>query len=669
MCRINLFLVGVLTLLGGKTPVLAQADAPAAPAAQTAPLILPLVNRSPDQRVLLAVEWQGEADFMKQVLRDRKMKSDHIIRFDVNQTDYSNYHLVVGGSNCMDAYGAVPDPAAFDPMEKFVAEGGHLLLFGTYNGRHGGNLSRFGIATGGNHDYAGFDPIPGRSEVLFDGLEKLVPADGKLASAGHFEVSVPHVAFLKRRAANTSNPGAASLVTLAYKKGRVTFSQVEPDYQGDRWLLEILLNWSLRGAPTVKEQLNQTVVWDQQTLAELRKQAIPSQAALDAADQQIRTELIDDIATATTSEDLRKLGDRLAEMQQQATDPALAYQCLLQAQQYYLKAESPSRSFEMIRQLHAQFRIDVASLALETAKTAQETVKDPIGSAELAKECLDLAGDLSERGQYAAALTVASHATNAAQLAKHKHYSSVALAMTRRVTQLQSEWERVQSFADALKADPRNAEANLEIGRFYCLIAGQRERGWPLLALGSDPSLSQLAEAELKGTDDPNAQATLGALWLTVSGKVPASMRSAARSRAKAWFWRAMNQSSGAERTALERKASKIITPKAELRISFRESGEAQLILTRDQLQWKQVSGTPPDRVLVNLQSWAVGTQGPLRNAGSTQFFLEEVNLETVIMSKVRGKGTFELKSTSPEELVIDIRDQNDGEFALRFGQ
>ena len=656
-----------LFLLGSSQTLLAQAELAAAPAVEEKPLVLPLVYRSPHQKVLLAMASPSEAETAKKFLTDKQIKFDFVEWIDTAKTDYSAYHLILGGSNCMDVWGNAREPAAFEPLERFVAEGGHLMLCGTFNGRNCEHLGRFGIRTSFYHG-KGFRKIPGRSEVLFKGVEELVPATGTMGSMGNFDMIVPHVMFLHREQAD-SFPDQPALATLTHKRGRVTYTQVEPDTGNNLWLITVLLNWALQGGPTVAEQLDQTVELDGQALAERRKWPVPSEADFRAADTALRDKLQADISEATTAEAKRNLGDRLVELSQAESSPAATFACLMLANDFYGTSKSPLKLFATFRRLQSQFQIELTKSAVDLARDLSVAIKDPVGSAELAQACLDLAEDLADTGHYNAAVTVAELAKEAAQAAKHKHYQSLALPLTRRLAALQTESARTQPFRDKLKTDANDAEANYEMGKYQCLVIHDWEVGLPLLAKGSDETFRQLAEAELKGTDDPNAQAALGDLWAKLNNKLTTNMRTAARSRAKSWYWRAISKSSGSDRMKLERKAAKITTDKSELRLSVRNSGHAELHITKDRLTWKQLSGDKPASIQINSQYWPTESQSELRNHGSTRYFLENQNLETATLSKTRSQGTVELISISPDEIVIELNDQKDGEFTIEFGR
>ena len=53
---------------------------------------------------------------------------------------------------------------------------------------------------------------------------------------------------------------------------------------------------------------------------------------------------------------------------------------------------------------------------------------------------------------------------------------------------------RQQGYLDRLKADPKDADANLELGKYYGLIKRHWDRALPYLARGSAPALKTLAE-------------------------------------------------------------------------------------------------------------------------------------------------------------------------------
>jgi len=174
--------------------------------------------------------------------------------FDANK-DYRPYQAVLCGSNKMDYWGAsdTRKPEAFANVNKFVVGGGHLLVFGSWNGRNMEHLQRYGITTGVLHCWS-FAPVPEITDVFFKGSENLLPSDHKLRSVGSLSCTGDYTPLLQR-AGNQANGGPA-MVTLAEGKGRITVCLVEPswaesaDSPASMWLFDVTLNWLARGCPT-----------------------------------------------------------------------------------------------------------------------------------------------------------------------------------------------------------------------------------------------------------------------------------------------------------------------------------------------------------------------------------------------------------------------------------
>jgi hypothetical protein len=89
------------------------------------------------------------------------------------------------------------------------------------------------------------------------------------------------------------------------------------------------------------------------------------------------------------------------------------------------------------------------------------------------------------------------------QLARHRRDVSV----------LQTSWTAARDARKTLEKDPANSEANLTLGRWYCLLKNDWPTGLPLLAKGSDAGLTSLAKQELKGNLDVNEQNQLADGW------------------------------------------------------------------------------------------------------------------------------------------------------------
>jgi hypothetical protein len=215
-----------------------------------------LLKRKPDAKALLLMNDGGDQEAAIEACRRVRLPFDLYPEFP--KTDYSNYSLVVVGTNMMDHWGqpANKHPDAFKPLADFVQSGGHLLVFNAYNGRNMEHLIPLGITTGFNHSWT-FEKVPGVSDILFNGAEDLIPAGNYLQQAGNFTVQKPHVVMLRRGPGSFA--GEPAFATLPHGNGRLTYSSVEPGYgePPGYWLFQAAIRWAARGAPVTAKDLEQ----------------------------------------------------------------------------------------------------------------------------------------------------------------------------------------------------------------------------------------------------------------------------------------------------------------------------------------------------------------------------------------------------------------------------
>jgi hypothetical protein len=213
-----------------------------------------MLKRKADSRALLLMNDGRDQEASIEACRRVRLPFDLYPEFP--NTDYTNYSLVVVGTNMMDHWGqpANKHPDAFKPLADFVQSGGHLMVFNAYNGRNMEHLIPLGITTGFNHSWT-FEKVAGASDILFNGAEDLIPAGNYLQQAGNFTVQKPHVVMLRRGPGSFA--GEPTFATLRHGSGRLTYSSVEPGYgePPGYWLLQAAIRWAARGAPVTAKDL------------------------------------------------------------------------------------------------------------------------------------------------------------------------------------------------------------------------------------------------------------------------------------------------------------------------------------------------------------------------------------------------------------------------------
>jgi len=159
-----------------------------------------------------------------------------------------------------------------------------------------------------------------------------------------------------------------------------------------------------------------------------------------------------------------------------------------------------------------------------------------------------------EADNYEIALALCKITESAARKSKSLALVSVAQKRQEEVEAVQKGFARLQVFVDRLKKNPNDAEANLELGRYYALLKGRWERALPLLAMGSDPALQKLARVDLTKPEEAPAQLALADGWWDFAAAHKEPARLSLQRRAMHWYEQALGGLSGLSRTkALKR--------------------------------------------------------------------------------------------------------------------
>lgn len=117
---------------------------------------------------------------------------------------------------------------------------------------------------------------------------------------------------------------------------------------------------------------------------------------------------------------------------------------------------------------------------------------------------------------------------------------------------------RQQGYLDRLKADPKDAEANLELGKYYGLIKHHWDKAIPYLAKGSDAALKGLAERDLAGPRDTLPQVALADAWWDLAAKEQDPARLALQVRAAFWYDKAIGQLTGLSHTKAQKRLDQV---------------------------------------------------------------------------------------------------------------
>lgn len=270
------------------------------------------------------------------------------------------------------------------------------------------------------------------------------------------------------------------------------------------------------------------------------KSPVPDEAAQKEARKRVYETYGKDICDAKTSEAQADLAKKLLQAgKNQKSDPAVRYALLGLA----ADGVEVDTTLAAVGELAASFDVDVLKWkANSLARLEKVRGPDESALADQAARLIDeaLAADRYDVARQAAELAVA--------LAKKNGDRAVIQAATARqqeVAALEAGYEPVRKALAALTANPNNTAAYLTLGRFYCLVKGDWDKGLPMLASSSDKTLKALAQKEAGNPAAADDQVDLADGWWDLAQKEQGSARQRMTLHAADWYKKALPEVSG----------------------------------------------------------------------------------------------------------------------------
>jgi WD40 repeat protein len=114
-------------------------------------------------------------------------------------------------------------------------------------------------------------------------------------------------------------------------------------------------------------------------------------------------------------------------------------------------------------------------------------------------------------------------------------------------------------FADILAKNANDPDANVEMGKYYCLIKGNWEKGLPMLLKGQDKVYTDLAKRDLAGPKDTHEQLDLGDDYATLAENEKGLTQKMLLKRTMYWYARCLpGLQSGLNKVRVEKSIEEI---------------------------------------------------------------------------------------------------------------
>ena len=206
-------------------------------------------------------------------------------------------------------------------------------------------------------------------------------------------------------------------------------------------------------------------------------------------------------------------------------------------------------------ELAQSYQIDATGLKLDLLADAARDPGDAGSVEALVRTVFALSDSALYTGDLPGAAALLSQADALARKSKSVPLATEVQKRRKELRDLQGQFKNVAEAAEKLKERPDDPVSNVVVGRFYCFVAGNFERGLPLLAKGADGTLKALATRDLQRPASGDARADLAEDWWDIAGQQQGNRAQVnAKARAGYWYRLALPELGGLKRTLAQKR-------------------------------------------------------------------------------------------------------------------
>jgi WD40 repeat protein len=284
----------------------------------------------------------------------------------------------------------------------------------------------------------------------------------------------------------------------------------------------------------------------------------PSSARQEEAAKLIK-DLFKDAYAKKANADRVALAEKLIDTAAKTKDkPIERFVLLREARDLAAQAGDLKLALKVIGELAEGFVVDGFDMKSTVLAKVAETATTVAAARPVLEQYFALADESQARDDYDGAVRLLSLADAVARKANNTVLVSQVEARTKTARELKEGFDGVKVQAETLKTKPKDPEASLALGQFYCLVKGDWQKGLPLLAACNDAATKAAAEKELAGPDQPASQVETGNAWWELAVKAEASRKLPLQRRAYYWYDISVTGLTGLTRTQTESRIKEL---------------------------------------------------------------------------------------------------------------
>jgi hypothetical protein len=296
-----------------------------------------------------------------------------------------------------------------------------------------------------------------------------------------------------------------------------------------------------------------------------KKQPVPSADAQAQAMKIIKEMYGDEYKQATTLEKKQALAKTLFDKGITIRDDLPGKFVLLKlSREVATQALDGLTAFKAVDGISETFEVDPAEMKADVLKRGAAHATSNLHHQRLMEVAMPLVDVAISEDNFVVAKDLCDFAASEAQAANQSDARQRAIARGAEVeTVLAAVYEKAQSAAPMLSADPINPAANADYGKYLCFVKKDWNQGILMLALGDDAKLKALAQQELDELS-PTRPEQLGDNWWDAVDKEGEFVKGQGQARAAYWYRKALPELSGLRKAQVDKRLASVEQASAE---------------------------------------------------------------------------------------------------------
>jgi hypothetical protein len=235
-------------------------------------------------------------------------------------------------------------------------------------------------------------------------------------------------------------------------------------------------------------------------------------------------------------------------------DPAGRYVLLQLARDIGTQVTDGGLAFTAIDKMAEDYQVDDVEMKLAVLTAFSKRTKLQGDHKALAEQAVGMVDATIAHDKIDLAVKLCELALPEARAAHDQDLLHEVNARTEQCKALARAYREMLEAAAVLDARPDDAQANLTVGKYYCLQKGDWEKGLPMLALGQDEALKAVAGQEIASVVKSADRVKVGDAWWDLADKAQGAAQATLRNRAAYWYQQALSEQSGLAKARLEKR-------------------------------------------------------------------------------------------------------------------